>query len=1392
MDYETLRTNYKNMKNIINDAINTNKILKKQNDRLIKMVGLSKENVKEYRRQNKELLANNRNLRKQLNETAEPVKEIRRKRAFNKNPLKEFSNMETNLINRPVKKTRDERYNKNKIRYVKDKEMFLNALGGNFKETIVDENENINLHYPALGEYYNESNEFKEGDVINPEETIFNHEETIFFTELYNKFKTIIEKEISLSNTNKDVRKKDIFCYISVNCITSRLEYDEYMELLQENTPEYMEQHEINWWWHSKVFILRNSQYNAENIETIILLLIEEIAKIRSSRHFIRVYDISYRFRKAKAVLGSSYIKLPDYIYNKQCCTNIKNTDLKCFEWCLIADKCIKEKLVAINYSKKHEPRTYKKFMDVIKIPDDIEYPVSIKDIHKYEELNGIKINVFKLSEKESQIIEHLYVSNTRNENILNLLYIEQEGNGHYVIINNLNALRPDTHHTRHICPQCLSKSYNTRDKLDEHMKLCLKYDSQKVEFPEKGKNILQFNNKGNEFMHPFNIVADFESTLLKCEIENGQVIKYQKHIPNSYGIKFNCIHNEYSEDIKIYNNEDPEKVVENFILDLERLAKKAYTLTQLNKVAIIASKVEELKHSRLKNCEECNCEFTINNKKVKHHDHISGKYIKTLCNECNLNYQYKKFIPVLIHNLKGYDCHLFINGLVKYGYKEDKLQNIKCIPNNEERYISLSKSIVVDYYTDKKTKQQKPVYYEIRFLDTFAFMASSIESLSNNLSKGIDDIKTLRENFKYTGEYFKNDNEFLEMIKKGVYPYDWMDNYGKMYETRILKQKYFNSMLNKSQCDNEDYEQYKKVYKLFNCKNFMEYHNLYLKSDVLLLSDIWYNFTKTCYGIYNLDPAYYYTAPSLSWDAFLRFSKCEIELLTDGDMYLFVEDAIRGGISQISHRYAEANNKYMKDYDNSKCESNIIYLDANNLYGDAMTKFLPQKDFKWNTEEWTTEKILNLKDDDKTGYLFNVDLEYPEELHDTHNNYPLCPERLCVNKNDLNKWQTENYKENKIEKLILTLRDKNNYTCNYRYLKLVLSLGLKLKKVNKVLQYTQSDFMKSYIMLNTNMRTKAKNDFEKDFYKLMNNSVFGKTMENVRNRINFRLISNEEQAFSLRNEMKNFTIFNENLVGIHMQKDVVKLNKPIFIGQNILDQSKHLMADFHYNFMLKKIPRENIDLLFTDTDSLCYSIRNNDIYEIIKDNKEYFDLSEYSEKHPIFSNEIVPLDYEPKIKENATEEEIEKIINQSKTEDGLRCLYIQEIKNKNMKVIGKMKDETKGIPITQFIGLRSKLYSYKVDGEKKDRSKCKGVKKAVVKNEIKFEDYKTTLTTRESKNISQNGIRSYKHQLYSETQTKTALSCNDDKVFICDNNINTYNFGHKNIKVIQQINELQ
>jgi hypothetical protein len=423
-----------------------------------------------------------------------------------------------------------------------------------------------------------------------------------------------------------------------------------------------------------------------------------------------------------------------------------------------------------------------------------------------------------------------------------------------------------------------------------------------------------------------------------------------------------------------------------------------------------------------------------------------------------------------------------------------------------------------------------------------------------------------------------------------------------------------------------------------------------------------------------------------------------------------------------------------MKNYDKEKEDSYIVYLDANALYSGAMCKYLPYADFEWNNEEWTKEKILDIGDEANIGYTLSVDLHIPEHLHEKFNNYVPCPENIQIKKTFLSEGQQKDYKESKIKKLCTTFFDKIDYVMNYRHLKLVLSLGVELIKVNKVMQYKQKDFMKKYVMKNNDLRIACKNEFEKSFYKLMNNSVYGRTLENVRNRINFRLISTEEKALNVKN-LKQFTIFEDDLVGVHIHRQKIKLNKAIFLGQTILEDSKVLMYDFHYNFMLKKIERKNIDLLFTDTDSLCYHIKTQNIFDIIKENSTKFDLSSYPKEHEMY--------------------------------DGINSKKLEKFKNESVEMI------------TEFVGLRAKLYTYKVENDNNNHNRCKGVKTSVVENEIKIENYRNTLYSGINFGVSQNVIRTYNHQLYSETCHKVALSSKDDKVYICENQVDTRNHGH-------------
>ena len=336
------------------------------------------------------------------------------------------------------------------------------------------------------------------------------------------------------------------------------------------------------------------------------------------------------------------------------------------------------------------------------------------------------------------------------------------------------------------------------------------------------------------------------------------------------------------------------------------------------------------------------------------------------------------------------------------------------------------------------------------------------------------------------------------------------------------------------------------------------DYHKLYNDSDVLLLADVFENFRNICLKIYGLDPVYYYTAPGLAWDACLKMTGINLELLSDPNMLLMVEKGIRGGISIISNRYGKANNKYMKCFNKNKLSTFLMYLDANNLYGCAMSEMLPTHGFKWLTDK----EINNLYNNqimqvwEKTPCILEVDLQYPKELHDLHNDYPLCPERVKCDKG--------------VEKLIPNLRDKNNYVIHYKNLIQCLKLGMKLKKIHRGIKFTESTWLKPYIDKNTNLRTQAKNNFEKDFYKLMNNSVFGKTMENIRNRVNVKLVSTKEKLKKLvaKPNFRSCKIFNENLVSVNMKKTSLTMDKPVYLGMCILDLSKVIMFDFHYNYI--------------------------------------------------------------------------------------------------------------------------------------------------------------------------------------------------------------------------------
>ena len=1028
-----------------------------------------------------------------------------------------------------------------------------------------------------------------------------------------------------------------------------------------------------------------------------------------------------------KPMEGSSYIKLPYELQNSsKGLINMKNDDLECFRWCHIRH---------LNPQDKDPQRIKKRDMPYVEKLnyEGIEFPVTIKQINRIEKQNSININVFGYEDKQTYPI---YVSKEKYEDHMELLLITDDEDEHYVLIKDFNKFMYNkTKHKekKHFCMHCL-QCFSSERVLNDHKVICIQVNGeQAIKMPEKGDNILKFNNFHKQQPVPFVIYADFEAITEKvqgCQPDPSKLNNksyteaYQRHKDCGYGYKVICCYDDkYTKPLQIYRGEN---AVHNFMESMLKEVKycKKVMKTFFNK-PLKMTKDDETNFKKATSCHICDKQYTEKDVRVRDHCHITGEYRGSAHQDCNLKLKIEPDnikIPVIFHNLRGYDSHFImqeIGAIVeenKYMDKNGKetRMNINAIPNNMEKYMAFM------------------LGNHLTFIDSFQFMSSSLDKLVNNLPT-----KAL----KYTSKQFKG-SKFNLMTRKGVYPYDFMDSFDKFNKTELPTKEEFYSILYDEHITNDDYKHAQKVWTTFKLETMGDYHNLYLKSDILLLADVFENFRKTCLQYYKLDPCHYFTSPGLSWDAMLKMTDIKLELMTDIDMFQFIEKGMRGGVSYIANRYGKANNKYMKEYDEMAPSKYIMYLDANNLYGWAMSQHLPTGGFKWLTEKQINKiDLTQYNENSNKGLILEVDLEYPKELHDLHNDYPLGPEKVKVTDSMLSGYCKKIQNKFKIStglvhKLIPTLCDKQKYVLHYRNLQLYLDLGLKLKKVHRILEFDQSPWLKQYIDFNTQKRTQAKNAFEKDFFKLMNNSVFGKTMENIRKRVDVRLITDVQKLKKMasRPTYVSCKIFSNSLVAIHKIKQTLTLNRPAYVGMCILDLSKTMMYDFHYNYIKEKYG-DKARLLFTDTDSLTYEIEAEDVYRDFWNDKDRFDNSDYPEN----------------------------------------CQYFDKT---NKKVIGKFKDEAAGVPITEFVGLRSKMYSYIKDNQKVGKT-AKGIKKNIIKNNIKHEVYKNVLINNKQIHHTMKTIRSINHQLGSYELNKVSLSCFDDKRYIANDGINSFSYGH-------------
>ena len=843
--------------------------------------------------------------------------------------------------------------------------------------------------------------------------------------------------------------------------------------------------------------------------------------------------------------------------------------------------------------------------------------------------------------------------------------------------------------------------------KLQAHIVDCREINDCAIRLPSDKDKWLAFDNYNRKERLPFIVYADLECVLTKVDSEEGGKNMYQHHQVFSIAYYVYC---SYNNSLSAYNSRRSDDCVAWFAAELKNLALRVKTILSCNVPMVNLTPEESEKFNSTTHCHICEKPFALEDTRVRDHCHLTGRYRGPAHSTCNLNYKESFCVPIVFHNLSGYDSHFIIEEIAT-AFEG----GIDLLPITKEKYISFTKNVKL---ADKDSRNNM----KLRFIDSYKFLNTSLDKLASFLSK--DKLKILQSEFQNLST-----ENFNLLTRKGVFPYEYIDCVGKLRDVSLPPRESFYSSLTGNTISESDYAHAENVWKRFSIRTLGEYSDLYLKIDVLLLADIFENFRDKCIESYGLDPAYYCTLPGYTWDAMLKYTNVTFELLTDIDMVLFVERGIRGGLSQCSNRYAHANNKYMQSYDSLKPSSYLMYFDVNNLYGWAMCQPLPYADFQWVSNILNFD-VSSITLDSSIGYILEVDLEYPQHLHDAHTDLPFCPTR------DKPPGKREN-------KLLATLYDKKRYVIHYRNLQQCTRHGLRVTKIHRILQFTQSSWLRNYIELNTQFRTVAKNDFEKNLYKLMNNAVFGKTMENVRNRVDVKLLTHWDgrygaEAMIAKPNFHSRSVFSENLVAVELRKLEVKFYKPIYVGMCILDIPKTCLYEFHHDYMVPMY-RDKCTVMYTDTDSLIYHIECDDVYENMKRDVSRFDTSDYAVNN------------------------------------------VYDIPLVNKKVPGLMKDENNGAIMYEFVGLRAKMYALRVDS-KKDTKKVKGVKSNVVARTITFDDYTRCLNEKIEMTRSQSCIRSKLHKVYTIREKKIALSPYDDKRYIVPETTDTLPWGHYKI----------
>jgi hypothetical protein len=939
------------------------------------------------------------------------------------------------------------------------------------------------------------------------------------------------------------------------------------------------------------------------------------------------------------------------------------------------------------------------------KIPElnctGLKFPMHLKDVPYFERINKISINVFGYN----TVVYPLYVTSDKTKpHHVNLLLHDS----HFHHVKSLNPFLTlngvNVRNRSWVCNYCLCH-FSSQHVLQKHIKWC-PTNKKILEFPQDN-SYLQFRNYHKQIPCPFVIYCDFESSISKPVLGKKKVISKAQHSAISFSAKRVCFTaNEYNGRLVTYVGV---KTMEKFI---------SYLLSQHEKVEYILNfcykplKWKEGERALFK--QRTQCDLCGHTQKVLNadHDHLTGHYRYALCDGCNLNRASVKHnnIPVLIHNGSGYDFHYIVQNVDKMMFSR-----VAVIPKSSQQYLSL---FVGPFH----------------FIDTNKFLIGSLSSLITNLkSKG-------GQHFKYTSSYFGKENMDI-ICQKNVFCYDYIDNISKLNDKRLPPiECFFNSLTNKP-ITQQEYDQAKRVWARFKCSTLVDYMLIYQKADVLLLADIMEYYRIMCLNFYKLDPVRYMSLSQYSNDAFLKMTKVKLEMITNPDMYFLLMKMIRGGYTACNHKYARANNHFMKAYDANEPSSYLTMLDYNSLYSNIMTQPLPYRAFRFLSDLQVKQFSFDaLSLESQTGYILEVDLIYPRKLHAHHFDFPMAPYKKKMDKSMLSPYNTRlceinnfNY-VNKCSKLIADFTTERKYVVHYKTLLLYLKHGLQIRKVHRILEFQQKAFMKPFIEFNNTKRKEADNKFDQNLFKNCNNMCFGKQIENVTKRIHVKLVHKRKQFLTLsaKPNFHSFNIINKGLVSVNMSRPCVLIDRPIYIGACILDISKAKMYEFHYDVMIPKFGRQNIRILYSDTDSFLYHVFTKNLYKDFQGMGDIFDFSNYPSSHFLYDN-------------------------------------------RRKRDHGYMKEENASFPITEYIGLRSKMYYYKTDYN--EHNTGKGIACSALQL-LKREHYLKALVSGIGEEVNFKTIRSINHTLHTLHVNKKGLGVLDDKRYVLNDGVHSLPYG--------------